>query len=159
MKIAFACWEDRIAPVFDTARKVSLVEVMSGAVVSRKMVSLPDELPLRRASLLSDLGIHTLICGAISQSLQVLIVSHGIAVIPFVAGDLEEVIQAWLGGELISEKFVMPGCCGRGLRGRIGRSDLDPCQGSEAALGPGAGMGDCDLNGAAGCQDWHRRND
>jgi hypothetical protein len=38
-------------------------------------------------------------------------------VVPFVAGDLSEVIQAWLRGNLESDTFVMAGCSGRG-RGR-----------------------------------------
>jgi len=34
-------------------------------------------------------------------------------VIPFVAGGLREVIQAWRDGKLNGAAFAMPGCCGR----------------------------------------------
>lgn len=118
MKAAFARWEDRIAPVFDTARNVRLVDVVSGRIVSRTHEILLDGMPLQRASRLVELGIHTLVCGAISQSFQALIVSHGIVVVPFIAGNLDEIIKAWHDGDLINDRFAMPGCCGRGLLGR-----------------------------------------
>jgi hypothetical protein len=46
------------------------------------------------------------------------VAAYGIRLIPFVAGDLREVIRAWLGGKLECDAFAMPGCCGRSLRRR-----------------------------------------
>lgn len=129
MKVAFAYWEDRIASVFDTARQIHLLEADSGNAISQTQETMQVDLPLERVSRLVELGIDTLVCGAISRSLQALIVGHGIVVIPFVAGDLNEVIQAWLGGNLVNDKFIMPGCYGRGLR-RYGNCQLmEPGQG------------------------------
>jgi len=34
------------------------------------------------------------------------------------AGDLHEVVQVWLLGNLEGDAFAMPGCCGRGWRRR-----------------------------------------
>ena len=49
-------------------------------------------------------------CGAISTPLSELMVTYGIRVIPFVAGDVGEVIAAWCTGDLDSRHFDMPGC-------------------------------------------------
>lgn len=51
-----------------------------------------------------------------------MVAAYDIRVIPFVAGDLREVIRAWLGGGLESPFFAMPGCNGRtrSVQGRRG---------------------------------------
>jgi predicted Fe-Mo cluster-binding NifX family protein len=116
MKTAFAHWDHRIAPVFDTARLIYLIEAESGQAVRQTRETLPDDLPVRKVLRLVELGIGTLVCGAISRSMYDLVVAHGIQVIPFVAGDLSKVIRAWLGGNLENDAFAMPGCCGRGGR-------------------------------------------
>lgn len=36
MKTAFAYWNDRIAPVFDTAQKIRIVEYQSAAIIVEK---------------------------------------------------------------------------------------------------------------------------
>jgi predicted Fe-Mo cluster-binding NifX family protein len=120
-KAAFACWDNRIAPVFDTARKIHLVEVESGRIAAESSEPLRDDLPVQRAFHLAELGVDTLVCGAISKPLHEMIASHGIQVIPFVAGDLVEIILAWRAGALCGDAFTMPGCCGRGGRRFRGR--------------------------------------
>ena len=119
MKTAFAIWDNRIAPVFDTASQLHVVEAEHGRILSEAQELLADDLPMNKALRLTELGIETLVCGAISKSLHALVVSYGIQVIPFIAGDLREIIQAWLDGKLAEAKFAMPGCCGR-RRGACG---------------------------------------
>jgi predicted Fe-Mo cluster-binding NifX family protein len=87
---------------------------------------LEDGLPLRKVINLAQLGVATLVFGAISRSLHEMVKSNGIQVIPFVAGDLGEVILAWLGGKLDNDSFAMPGCCGLGRGNR-----REPCCKSE----------------------------
>jgi predicted Fe-Mo cluster-binding NifX family protein len=113
MKAAFAAWDNRIAPVFDVVRQIHLVEAEAGQVVSETQELLADDLPVQKALRLAELGIGTLVCGAISRALQEMIAANGIRIIPFVAGDLREVIQAWLTGGLDRSVFTMPGCRGR----------------------------------------------
>lgn len=120
-KAAFACCDDRIAPVFDTARRIRLVEADSRRIAAESEEPLGEEMPARRAMRLAELGVGTLVCGAISKPLYEMVVSHGIRVIPFVAGDLKEIVRAWLAGALRGDAFAMPGCCGRGGRRFCGR--------------------------------------
>ena len=118
MKTAFAFWDNRIAPVFDTARQVHVVQVESGQIVGETQETLSEDLTVQKTLRLVELGVGTLVCGAISRPIHGLVVAYGIQVVPFVAGDLREVIQAWLSGNLERDTFAMPGCCGRGQRGR-----------------------------------------
>jgi predicted Fe-Mo cluster-binding NifX family protein len=118
MKTAFAYWNKRIAPVFDTGRQIRVIETEAGWLVRETLATLESDLPLQKALRLSELGVSTLVCGAISQSLQEILSAYGIRIIPFVAGNLREVIQAWLTGNLERSAFAMPGC--KGLRQQKG---------------------------------------
>ena len=123
MKAAFAHWDNRIAPVFDIAQLIHVAEARSGRIVGETEEVLANDLPLHKAIRLAELGVGTLVCGAISRPLHAMVAAYGIRVIPFVAGDLGEVIQAWLSGGLKGDAFAMPGCCGR--RRRRGVYDMN----------------------------------
>lgn len=112
-RIALHHWQDRIAPVFDVGGRILLLP--EGAGEREEHVLVRDE-PLHRTEDLLRLGVGTLICGAISRPMQEAVLAGGINVVGFVAGDLEQVIEAWERGNL-DETFDMPGCRGRG-RGR-----------------------------------------
>jgi predicted Fe-Mo cluster-binding NifX family protein len=117
VKAAFASWNDRIAPVFDVSRRIQLVETEAGRIISQDRASVAGETPGQKASWLAELEVGILVCGAISRPMQAVISAYGIEVIPFIAGNLQEVIQAWLSGKLDgSSDYVMPGC--KGARGR-----------------------------------------
>ena len=117
-KAAFAYWDNRIAPVFDSARKVCLVEIdESGRITGEAQETLPDDQPAQLALRLVELAVDTLVCGAISRSLHAIISAYGIRVVPFVAGELRQIIRAWCSNNLHEDAFAMPGCRRRrGLR-------------------------------------------
>jgi len=146
MKTAFAYWDDRIAPVFDIARRIHVVEADSGRIVAETGEVLADDLPVQKAHRLVELGVGTLVCGAISRPFHETVAAYGIRVIPFVAGDLSDVIQAWLIGNLESDTFVMPGCSGRGrghgpgMRG-INKEEYPMNGRKRGGMGPGGGQG------------------
>jgi len=143
MKTAFVYWEDRIAPVFDTAQRMFVVEMEAGQIVGEKQADLVAEPPVQKVLQLVNQKIETLVCGAISRPLQAMIAAYGIRVIAFVAGDLREVVQAWAKGELKNAAFCMPGCTGRGGGRRRGRcEEYGAMKGkSGRGRGPGAGCG------------------
>jgi predicted Fe-Mo cluster-binding NifX family protein len=118
VKAALTVWENRISPVFDSARMVLVVKIQNGAVVSRHYEILGSELPLSRVSELARLEVKILICGAISRFFANIIEAHGIRIIPFVMGDVNQVLDAYLKGLLITPSFQMPGC-GMKLRRRF----------------------------------------
>jgi len=157
MKAAFSYWANRIAPVFDTSREIQLVESHAGLVIDSRAFVLSAELPMQRTLQLADLGVETLVCGAISKPMQSMITAYGIRIVPFVAGELSQVMQGWLEGRLENETFVMPGCRGRGSvagegrKGQLmngqgrGRGGRGQGQGSQ-----GMGRGNCASFSAAG---------
>lgn len=109
MKLAIPVSGGRVSTAFDFARHLLLLEYEGGREVSRAELVLEEEIPVNRARRLESLGAGVLICGAISRSLTEHVVSAGIDVIPFVSGTVEEILAAYLTGELDSAQFLMPG--------------------------------------------------
>lgn len=138
-KTAFAYWNNRIAPVFDTARYLLIIESENGRSIGETREIFPDSLPVQKALRLLDMGVNGLVCGAISRLMHDLIAAYGIQVIPFVAGDLPDVVQAWLNGTMETDFFTMPGCC-RWRRQRGGHPEEDFMM-NTAGRGKGAGGG------------------
>lgn len=112
-RAAFAAWHERIAPVFDVAQQLLVVDATAGGITAERRLDLAASLPAERALQLSELGVGVLICGAISRPLAVMVTAQGIRLIPFVAGPLDEIVSAWLRDRLETGRFAMPGCCGR----------------------------------------------
>jgi predicted Fe-Mo cluster-binding NifX family protein len=120
MRIALSIWKDRISPVFDTSRRILLVDFENALESERTQESI-DHVPVAcRAARLKELGIEVLLCGAISRQLSFLIDSSGIKLVPFLTGEVDEVLEAFQKDELPHPRFMMPGCCGRYRRFRGG---------------------------------------
>jgi predicted Fe-Mo cluster-binding NifX family protein len=112
-KAAFPCWEGRIAPLFDTARELHVVEAEAGKVLSTVEALLPSGPLGQKAASLAGLGVETLVCGAISRQMKGVVASFGINVVSFVSGERDDVVQSWLRGGLDRGAHAMPGCGGR----------------------------------------------
>ena len=115
MKIAVSTWNGRISPVFDVSRHMVVVEIDQGIIQRKSEESLDEDLG-RKVEKISGNGIQLLICGAISQILADVLALRGVQIIPFITGNVDEVIQAYLADQLDRSCFAMPGCCGRGRR-------------------------------------------
>jgi predicted Fe-Mo cluster-binding NifX family protein len=151
MKTAFAVWNNRIAPVFDVARRVILVESRVDATGGPKQILLAGDEPLQKAQQLSELGADSLVCGAISRALQAILTARGIRVIAYVAGDVDEIIDAWRQPDFEPRAYAMP----RGRRNRHRYPTLD--QHKEAMMqtnrgGGGRGMGGRGQGGQGRCR-------
>jgi predicted Fe-Mo cluster-binding NifX family protein len=110
MRIAIPHWQGRIAPVFDVARHLLLVDVEDGGEIRRQEKPLTKADPLARAAELAACGADMLICGAISAPLQLRIAASGVRVVAFLCGTVDEVLSAYLHGTLADPRLAMPGC-------------------------------------------------
>ncbi|MGA1869913.1 MAG: NifB/NifX family molybdenum-iron cluster-binding protein [bacterium] len=129
MRMALTVWGNKISPVFDSARRLLIVDVEKGVVIRRHHEFFHSELPYNRAAMLFDLRAKVLICGAISQIFANVIEAYGIKIVPFVTGDVDQVLNHYLKGAPFTAHFYMPGCGhkGRRLRSRRGRGYLKIC--------------------------------
>jgi predicted Fe-Mo cluster-binding NifX family protein len=109
MKVAVTIWENRISPVADSAREVLVVDIGGQSVLSRHHERFNDGSLFYRARELADLGVTTFICGAISSFYGALVEGYGIRLIPFVHGEVDDVLNAFLNNALVNPRFVMRG--------------------------------------------------
>ncbi|MGW8257132.1 MAG: NifB/NifX family molybdenum-iron cluster-binding protein [Thermoguttaceae bacterium] len=121
MKLAIPVWQGRISPVFDVAGQLLLVELKYGQECSREEQLLEETTSDERVRKLMQLGVNTLICAGISQSLESILVVRGISVIARVCGGIDEVLAAFLAGRLGEKRFAMPGCYRQRRQRRHGR--------------------------------------
>lgn len=125
MITAFSYWGARIAPMFDTASQVRVVVSEAGRIINDQQLPLPQVVPAQKVLQLTAMEVETLVCGAVSRSLHSMIEAYGIRVIPFVAGDLDEVVTATINGRLEPEHYAMPGCRKRG-KSRVRAAGVGP---------------------------------
>ena len=143
MKTALSIFLFFIAPVFDTAREICLVERSASGAPTKTFCRFDDDDLQGKVAWLVATGVQTLICGAVSQPIQHALAAAGIAVVPFVCGDLDEVIAAQAANTLAKPAFAMPGCCGRrrgcGMGRGFGAGRAASPSGGAFAAGPGRG--------------------
>ncbi|MBG0790296.1 MAG: hypothetical protein H0S80_07360 [Desulfovibrionaceae bacterium] len=109
MNAAFSIWEDRIAPVFDTAPQLAIVPGARGGGATT-LLSTPSASPAVIIAILLERHVATLVCGAISRPIHDAIAARNIEIHPFVTGTLDNVVKAWKTGRLHEDEFRMPGC-------------------------------------------------
>jgi predicted Fe-Mo cluster-binding NifX family protein len=117
-RVAVPVHNGRISPVFDVARKFIVAEMGNDGIGSSETVSIDAVYPTRRAAALKELGVSAVLCGAISRHMAVVLSSSDLEVIPFLSGTVDEVLNAYAGGNIDSGRFSMPGC--RRRRRRFG---------------------------------------
>lgn len=109
MKIALAVWGNRISPVFDTSTTVLIVEVANGVELNRSILKIDEVGPIRRPKFLKEQGVNVLICGAITKEVTAACESSELEIIPFICGNVEQIVTAKIKGNSIREMFCMPG--------------------------------------------------
>ena len=116
MRIAIPIWEDKVSPVFDTASRLLIVKLEDQREVSRFETSLNEQDISRRCFRIQELGVDILVCGAISRPLSSMLMAFGINIIPWITGNPEDVLKAYMQGTLYHPNFLMPGCKKNGLK-------------------------------------------
>ena len=122
MRVVIPVADTRVSPVFDSASLLWVVDVEGGMEINRREIAVEEMELAPRARRVAALEADTVICGAISRPLELLLTASEIDVIPHTCGGAEEVLSAFLEGTLSHGRFAMPGCGGgRRRRFRGGR--------------------------------------
>jgi len=117
MKVAIPVYGDYVSNVFDFAHRLLLVDIENGRETQRREVELESRLLPQRAAQLKALGVDVLVCGAVSRLLASMVTQSGIEVLPFVTGRVDNVLGAYMTGQLVRPEFSMPGCWPGARRG------------------------------------------
>ena len=109
MILAVTIWNESISPVFEVSQTLVLFEVKDGLVTQKETIAVPSTNSFDKVKVLIELGVDTLICGALTRPIEKMILNQGLELHPFISGKLNEVITAWQENSLIPT-FKMPGC-------------------------------------------------
>lgn len=125
MKAAFTEWHGRVAPLFDVAQTVLMIETGASDDKRERLVGLPLDSLAAKIAFLAEQGVDVLVCGAISRQVREMAEANSIQVHSFVAGEIRDVVDAWMNDRLDQVGYSMPGCrrCRRQLRQRSGRNN------------------------------------
>ena len=123
MNVAVALYETRVSPRFDCAAEFLIARTQDGRLLDRTTLSARHWTGAQRVTRLVELGVDTLICGAIDMPSQRQLSLNNIELYPWITGQAQDALQCLLNGKLCSGAMTAPGgrCCGR-WRFRGGRS-------------------------------------
>ncbi|MBN1306594.1 MAG: hypothetical protein JXA18_01655 [Chitinispirillaceae bacterium] len=132
-KVALPVNNSSMVVALDFCRALLVAEIENGAVTKRRIIDSNEPFPSLRAHRLKDLQVETVLCGAVSDPLSMLLWHCGIEVVPGLTGDADRLIAAYIHGQLI--RFHTPdfrpwfrrwrgGRCGRRFRGGRGGNPL-----------------------------------
>ena len=122
LKITVPYWYNRISPVLDTAENFLIVDVQNGRRIKDVNINLGEKSLSDRVEYFKRQHINFLLCGALSDYYHRLILAKGIKVIPWLTGDIDCILEAFICNNSFEPEFIMPGCKGcRRRRRKQGR--------------------------------------
>lgn len=159
MKVAFTAWEDRVSPVFDSARKLLIADIENEQIVGKQYEPFNPQPVSRLGDMLKALEIEVLICGAISQTPSIIIEASGVKLISFIGGKIDDILESFAKDIRIVPEFSMPGC-GRQYRHQRRRHNESLTKNKEVIYMPrgdgtgpqGQGQGKAGKKGKGGCK-------
>lgn len=92
---------ERISPRIDYAESLQQIQIEENKIISRETIKILSHSNLDRANQLIRINPNTIICDGISNLLFDKLVKNGIKVIPWIHGNVQEVLQNYLEGTTI----------------------------------------------------------
>ena len=99
----------RVSPVLDTCTLLLVVESGDKEAITRRTIPMKGGSLFERARELHKLGVGVIICGAVSDAFFNLLRESDIEMVCSIAGDVDDVINAYRNGTLEQARFRMPG--------------------------------------------------
>ena len=108
-RIAIPVYKSRVSPVFDSCARLLLIDLDQHREINRTEMLCEGLSELERLKVLKNSAVCTVICGAISDGFYKLISSADISIIIGIAGEVDQVLDAFRCNRLNDSCFYMPG--------------------------------------------------
>ena len=108
-KVAIPIFQNRVSPVLDTCKHILVINISKGSEIDRENVFLGDMSLNERCNIFEKLSVSVIICGGVSETFGKICKRAKIQLINGIAGEVEEVLSAYMDGCLDNPKFYMPG--------------------------------------------------
>ena len=99
----------RVSPVLDTCTQLFVVESGGKNQIDNRTITIKGGSIFERTRELLNLGVKVIICGAVSDTFFNLLHEAGIELVCGIAGDIDDIIDAYRNGTLGDTRFRMPG--------------------------------------------------
>jgi predicted Fe-Mo cluster-binding NifX family protein len=113
VRVAIPKFKSRVSPVFDTCKRVLLVDIEQQREIARSEIYLDEFSLTERVNILHKSQITSIVCSGISEMLQNMLKKLQIDLITGIAGEVDEVVDAYMAEQLDDPKFYMPGYIGK----------------------------------------------
>ncbi len=111
MRIGIPVWNNWVSPVLDTAGTLLLVDIERLRETGRSVVSIDTPEFAQKVRRICELDVDVIICNAVSRGLLELLSLPGKEVIPMRSGPVDEIVSAYLEGNLHAPRYVVGDCC------------------------------------------------
>ncbi len=111
--LAIPVFRARVAPVLDWCSKIIIIPEEGVNAASGGQIDVMEGNIFIQMRTLREKGIKTLICGALSPEMLNYGESIGLRIIHGIAGEIEEVVQAYREEKLDQPRYWLPGCSGQ----------------------------------------------
>lgn len=108
-RIAIPVYKSRVSPVFDSCTRLLLIDQDHNQEIDRTEIWCEGLSEIERLKMLKKLSVCKVICGGISDGFYKMISSAGISVIVGIAGEVDQVLNAFRCNRLGEPCFYMPG--------------------------------------------------
>jgi predicted Fe-Mo cluster-binding NifX family protein len=109
MKVAIPVFRTRISPVFDTCTRILLIDLEQQREIERREIYLDEFSLSERVTILQNSHVETVICGGISDVFYNMLKGAKINSIVGRAGEVDQIVYAFLRKQLDEPRFYMPG--------------------------------------------------
>ena len=109
IRIAIPIFHNRVSPVLDTCTRLLIIDFEGKDGVERREISFDIYSQSERFEIVKKLDLDAIICCGISEVFDRMLQSAGIRLISGIAGDVEQVVEAFLCNRIDDPCFRMPG--------------------------------------------------
>ncbi len=102
--VGIPLFQNRVAPRLDCACEMLVLKVNRKEVKDTRYITLNWHNALLTLNQIKEMGIEVIICGAVPCFIARFLIGNGIKLIPWVSGEWQEALEAFLEGRL-EEKF------------------------------------------------------
>lgn len=111
MKLGISILNNNISPVFDSAHTLRIYRIKDNKIESQRDVNIDSGNLISKTSQIVNTRVNAIICGAVSQQFYSLLQNQGVKLMPWVKGNVQQVLNAYVKGDLLTENFLFPACC------------------------------------------------
>jgi predicted Fe-Mo cluster-binding NifX family protein len=126
VRVAIARAGETVAPCLEYSATMAIFTIEAGAITDQLDFPLRSRDPFDRVRLLRDQEVDTLICGGVMEKYEDMLKASRIQVISWVSGPVEDLLNLFLRGQLVSRSHPGQATQGRAQTARDRSSSRKP---------------------------------